>query len=85
LYCYNLDEAAPGAEYYPAGHEHEYWNKAVYESPENLLFWFDFLDAHGELSDYAVGKIGSRTKVTNDDKVAAIYYRSTPEIIYETE
>ena len=85
LYCYNPDEAVPGVEYYPAGHEHEYWNKAVYESPENLLFWFDFLDAHGELSDYAVGKIGSRTKVTSDDKVAAIYYRSTPEIIYETD
>jgi hypothetical protein len=30
--------------------EKKSWNKKVYESPETLNFWFDFLDVEGELS-----------------------------------
>jgi hypothetical protein len=31
-----------------------YWNKMVIENPENLNFWFDFLDQYGELDKYSV-------------------------------
>jgi hypothetical protein len=35
-------------EYYDENHYHAYWNKMVYESPEQLIFWFDFI-GEGEL------------------------------------
>jgi hypothetical protein len=28
----------------------KYWCRAVFESPETINFWFDFLDSEGELS-----------------------------------
>ena len=63
---------------------HLYWNKTVFERPSNLSFWFDFLDTDGELNKYSVKIIGQRPKVINDNNVKSIYYRETPEIIYET-
>lgn len=72
---------AESEEYYSEG-QNKYWNKAVYENPETLNFWFDFLDTHGELLEYSVKNIGDRTKVVNDKDVKAIYYRETPETTY---
>lgn len=61
------------------------WNSAVSEAPDTLVFWFDFLDsADGELSQYSVKKIGSRTKVVNESSVKGIYFRDTPSILYYT-
>ena len=38
-----------------------YWSKAVSNSPEGLLFWFDFLDAeNSEIVKYSVPLIGPR-------------------------
>jgi hypothetical protein len=85
LYCYNLNEAAPGQEYYPVGHQWAYWNKNVFSAPEKLLFWFDLLDAYGELSQFEISKIGLRSKVVNDKDAKAIYYKETPPVIFGNE
>lgn len=62
--------------------EYQFWAKAVYETPEQLNFWIDFLDTQGELKQFSVKTIGIRPKVVNDKDVRAIIYRETPEIIY---
>lgn len=63
--------------------EDRYWNKIIHHSPHNLNFWFDFLDVGGEISNYAVEKIGSRTKVENgNNNLRSIYYYDIPEILY---
>jgi hypothetical protein len=35
--------------YYDSGEDRLYWNRNVFEKPELLNFWFDFLDTEGEL------------------------------------
>ena len=70
------------ANYYPVGHELQFWNRNVYESPHTLNFWFDFLDMDGELDKYSCKKIGFRPKAVNDDGVKSIYFRDTPMIIF---
>ena len=52
----------------------DYWHKNVTEAPEVLNFWFDFMDADGEMGKYAISAIGNRPKAINDDKVKAIYF-----------
>ena len=60
-----------------------YWNRAVFNSPWTINFWFDFLDPGGEMECFSVPMIGNRAKVVNDNNVKAIYFRETPEIIYK--
>ena len=60
------------------------WARAIYDSPENILFWFDFMDTQGELEQFSVPAIGDRAKVENDNQVKAIYYREIPNIIFQT-
>ncbi len=67
--------------YYYEG-EHKYWNKIVYEAPQNLSFWFDFLDGDGALSQFSVKNVGCRPKSINDSNVKAIYFRETPNVIF---
>lgn len=60
-----------------------YWKKDIYESPDLLNFWIDFLEpGESELSKYAISAIGDRPKVENNDKITAIYFRDTPLIIF---
>lgn len=61
------------------------WARAIYEAPENLLFWIDFMDTQGELEQFSVPALGVRAKVENDNEVKAIYYRDTPNIIFQTD
>lgn len=68
--------------YYTIEDEHPYWNKMVYLAPQNLNFWFDFLDTEGELSNYSVRNIGCRPKAINDSSVKAIYFRETPDVVF---
>lgn len=58
-----------------------YWNRAVFESPETLNFWFDFLDSDTELASFSVKTVGDRTKVVNNDKSSAIFYKEVPGLI----
>lgn len=60
----------------------KYWSKAIYEAPETLNFWFDFLDSDSELAQFSVPAVGSRPKSVNDSKVTSIYFKETPSIIF---
>jgi hypothetical protein len=62
--------------------ERKFWNQDVFNAPETLNFWFDFLDAEGELSSISVPAIGLRTKTVSDNNITTIYNRNTPGIIY---
>lgn len=69
--------------YYDYGED--YWLKMVHENPENLLFWFDFLDAQeSELGKYSVKAVGVRSKAINDNDVKSIYYREIPNVIFQS-
>lgn len=73
--------------YYVAYYEFgdEGWAKEVSENPENLLFWFDFLDAEGaDLGKYSVKAVGTRSKALNDNNVKSIYYREIPNTIFQS-
>lgn len=61
---------------------YNHWHRLVYEEPENLNFWFDFLDLDGVLNNYSRKAIGARPKAVNDKDVTSIYFRSTPTIIF---
>lgn len=77
--------------YYKGSHNYNsdsstgnYWNKNVYETPQLLTFWFDFLDANqNELSKISVPAIGQRTKVINDKNIKAIAYTEVPQVIFK--
>ena len=60
----------------------KYWNRNVLEHPELLNFWFDFLDTEGELQQYNVRSVGSRSKSVNDTAIKSIYFRETPTVIF---
>lgn len=64
------------------GESKQYWNKNVYERPEVLNFWFDFLDTSGELDQFNVKIIGHRAKAINDTNIKAIYFKDAPEILF---
>lgn len=68
-------------EFYTEG-DYKYWTKKINESPESLVFWFDFLDTQGELENYSTSKIGNRLKVDAKSGVKSIYYRATPEVLF---
>ena len=58
------------------------WNKNIKEAPENLNFWFDFLDSESDLGRYQVNQIGRREKVSNNSKIKAIAYKDTPNAVF---
>lgn len=64
--------------YYIERYEYEpqtKWYSGIFQSPETLNFWFDFLDTSGELGQYSVKAIGPRPKIVNDNTVKAISYK----------
>ena len=72
--------------------DYKSWNKIISTYPDQLNFWFDFLDSGDydvkknfstrELDSYAVNVIGSRPKVVNNSQVTSIYFREVPNLIY---
>jgi hypothetical protein len=67
------DKQEEKKDYYSDG-KYKHWNKSVYETPEALIFWFDFLDTDvdddekygSELDKFKVEKVGARSKSIND-------------------
>ena len=74
--------------YYAYNHDIEngnYWFMEIYDTPQNLYFWFDFLEPYSsELIKYSVPAIGTRIKVVNDKDVKAIHYKDIPNIIFKS-
>ena len=60
------------------------WNENVTKYPEVLNFWIDFMSVEGDFQKYAISAIGDRSKAISDDKVNAIYYQETPNVLYLT-
>ena len=58
-----------------------YWNTQVFESPESLNFWFDFLDGGQELQQFSIAAVGDRTKVVNENRAQAIVFAEIPDVI----
>lgn len=58
------------------------WNPIVYNSPESLNFWFDFLDDGGDIERYGTSFVGDRPKAVNDSMIKSIYFRETPTLIF---
>ena len=77
------------------GGDYRAWNKIISTYPDQLDFWFDFLDSGDydskksfsirELDPYAVNVIGDRPKVVNNSQVTSIYFREVPNLIYLEE
>ncbi len=61
------------------------WNINILNNPELLNFWFDFLDAGdgNNINKYGVNIIGQRTKAANDTAIKSIYFRETPNVIFD--
>ena len=63
-----------------------YWNRNVFEAPETLNFWIDFLDSDLELAQFSIPQIGDRTKVVNEtSKATSIIYPEVPDILITYE
>lgn len=61
----------------------DFWSYTISNSPEDLVFWFDFINGETSyLSKYSVQAIGPRSKVVNDKNVKSIYYKEVPNTIF---
>jgi len=65
----------------PRDSGYSWWNINVFNNPESINFWIEFLDEGEELNQFSVPSLGDRTKVVNDDKVSAIIFKEIPDII----
>lgn len=65
-------------------YENKQWKEEVATAPDQLNFWFDFLDAESELGQFSVKAVGDRVKAVNDTSVTAIYFREVPDLIFTT-
>ena len=69
-------------EFYGGSSEYKYWSKKIHNDPNSLLFWIDFLDVKGEISNYNIDKIGIRSKVVNENSIKSIYFKEIPEVLF---
>lgn len=56
------------------------WHKDVYENPNGLNFWIDFIEPSGELSAYAIDQIGVKGKYENSSTVKSIAVKQPPAL-----
>lgn len=69
-------------DYQVSNNEKMFWLRNVYEHPELLNFWFDFLDTEGQLQQFNVKNVGSRSKTVNETTIKSIYFRETPAVVF---
>jgi len=58
-----------------------YWNIDIFENPEKLNFWIEFLDSPTELAEFSIPVVGDRSKTINEDKASAIIFKEIPDLI----
>lgn len=82
---YNPDPTEDDEHIFNKGIEQgDYFNIDVYQLPQNLSFWLDFLPANSTLGKYSVLNVGDRPKIANDNTVKAIYYTEPPAVMFYT-
>ena len=62
--------------------EYDHWNPDVFNNPENLNYWLDFIDTGSEMGKYSINEIGRRTKVVNSSDITSVYNMEAPDIIF---
>lgn len=60
----------------------DHWNPDVFENPEKINFWLDFIDESSEIGKYSINQIGRRTKVINNNNIKSVYNSEVPDIIF---
>lgn len=61
---------------------YDHWNPDVFNNPENINYWLDFIDTGSAMGRYSIGEIGRRTMVESSDSYTSIYNQSPPNIIF---
>lgn len=59
-----------------------HWNPDVFNNPEKLNFWLDFIDTGSEIGKYSINQIGRRTKVVNSADITSVYSKEVPDVIF---
>ena len=59
-----------------------HWNPDVFNNPENLNYWLDFIDTGSAMGRYSIGEIGRRTIIESNDSYTSIYNKEAPDIIF---
>ena len=63
--------------------KYRWWNVLVKDSPESLIFWFDFLDRpYSEMGKYGVKQVMDRSKAENNSNASAICFRDALNLVY---
>lgn len=60
----------------------DHWNPDVFNNPEKLNFWLDFIDTGSEIGKYSINQIGRRTKVVNSTDITSVYNKEVPDIVF---
>lgn len=59
-----------------------HWNPDVFENPDKINFWLDFIDEGSEIGKYSINQIGRRTKVINNKDIKSVYNSEVPDVIF---
>ena len=61
---------------------YDHWNPDVFNNPENINYWLDFIDTGSAMGRYSIGEIGRRAIVESNDSYTSIYNKEAPDIIF---
>ena len=61
---------------------YDHWNPDVFNNPENINYWLDFIDTGSAMGRYSIGEIGRRTIIESNDSYTSIYNKEAPDIIF---
>ena len=59
-----------------------HWNPAVFNDPDSINFWLDFIDTSSALGKYSIKNIGRRTKVVNNNDIKTVYNSEVPDVVF---
>lgn len=59
-----------------------HWNPDVFNDPDSINFWLDFIDTSSALGKYSIKNIGRRTKVVNNNNIKTVYNSEVPDVVF---
>lgn len=59
-----------------------HWNPDVFNDPNSINFWLDFIDTSSALGKYSIKNIGRRTKVVNNNDIKTVYNSEVPDVVF---